>query len=139
MASLRTERSERVCARRYQDLSLQPRCVSYFRRSVNDENQPQPHPLCGCDYRLVRKHASGFCTNLRLLGLARIGGGELRGHADKDAYICVTSRVSIDADGAPNAYHPDNPGLNHYGNASWPDQSWWPDVLVPDPAKPAKP
>lgn len=61
-------------------------------------------------------------------------GVELRRQADKDAYIYVTSRVSVDADGAPNAYHPNNTGLDNYGNAGWPDKSWWPDVLVPDPA-----
>lgn len=66
-------------------------------------------------------------------------GVDLRRHAEKDAYIYVTSRVSIDADGAPNAYHPDNTGLDHYGNAGWPNESWWPDVLVPDPADPARP
>lgn len=66
-------------------------------------------------------------------------GVALRRHAGKDAYLYVTSRVSIDADGAPNAYHPENTGLDHYGNAGWPNESWWPDVLVPDPADPTKP
>jgi hypothetical protein len=67
----------------------------------------------------------------------------------KTAYVYTTAHSRIDADGAPNAYHPDDVGKNcisdsHIGldcpaNAGYPNTSWWPSVLVPDPANPAKP
>lgn len=50
------------------------------------------------------------------------------------AYFYVTDHMSIDADGAPNAYGPKNSGLDYNANAGYPDQSWWRDVLVPDPS-----
>ena len=59
------------------------------------------------------------------------------------AYAYETSHASADADGAPNAYHPDDLGkscrrdphigLDCLGNAGYPDSDWWRDVLVPDP------
>jgi hypothetical protein len=42
----------------------------------------------------------------------------------------------VDADGAPNAYHPDGKGLDYLANAGYPNSSWWKDVLVEDPANP---
>jgi hypothetical protein len=33
------------------------------------------------------------------------------------------SKMSIDADGAPNAYHPDNIGLDDLKNAGYPNTS----------------
>lgn len=62
-------------------------------------------------------------------------------------YWFVTDHKSVDADGAPNAYHPDDVGkpcgasgrgLDCPANAGYPDASWWPDVLVPDPADPTR-
>jgi hypothetical protein len=59
------------------------------------------------------------------------------------AYCYATSHSRIDADGAPNAYHPDDVGKHctrdpHKGldcpaNAGFPATSWWRSVLVPDP------
>src|SRR5262245_29350729 len=49
------------------------------------------------------------------------------------AYAYVTTHKAVDADGAPNAYHPDNTGLDLLANAGYPNTDWWPDVLVPDP------
>jgi hypothetical protein len=48
------------------------------------------------------------------------------------AYAYVTSHKAVDADGAPNAYHPDDTGLDLLANAGYPDEDWWPQVLVPD-------
>ncbi len=48
-------------------------------------------------------------------------------------YFFSTSHMAVDADGAPNAYHPDNIGLDWLGNAGYPDKSWWKDILVVDP------
>jgi len=60
------------------------------------------------------------------------------------AYAYETSHAAADADGAPNAYHPDDlgkhcrhdahVGLDCLGNAGYPNSDWWRDVLVPDPA-----
>lgn len=60
------------------------------------------------------------------------------------AYIFTTLAVKVDADGAPNAYHPNDIGLhctNGVGfkgldcpaNAGYPKSLWWSSVLVPDP------
>jgi hypothetical protein len=57
------------------------------------------------------------------------------------AYWYVTAHKAVDADGAPNAYHPDDVGqpcrdsgrgLDCPANAGYPGASWWPDVLVAD-------
>lgn len=61
------------------------------------------------------------------------------------AWQVQVDNLRIDADGAPNAYHPDNtPGLDHPGNAGWSSdpskrKHWWPSVLVADPADPTEP
>ncbi len=65
-------------------------------------------------------------------------------HPSKAAYLFQTSSVKVDADGAPNAYHPDDiklhctkgdgfKGLDCPANAGYPDSSWWPSALLPDP------
>jgi hypothetical protein len=58
--------------------------------------------------------------------------------AAADAYYYVTRRISIDADGAPNAYHPNDTGLDALGNAGFPNGGWQ-SVLVPDPANATRP
>jgi hypothetical protein len=55
------------------------------------------------------------------------------------AYFFITNHIAVDADGAPNAYHPDNIGLDWLANAGYPDSSWWKDVLVVDPDNPNQP
>jgi hypothetical protein len=66
-------------------------------------------------------------------------GDRLMRHATADAYLVVTDHMRIDADGAPNAYHPDDTGLDFLANAGYPNQAWWPSVLVPDPTNPSVP
>jgi hypothetical protein len=74
--------------------------------------------------------------------LLRLQGGS--------AYLYSPTQVRIDADGAPNAYHPDDArlrckahgdykGLDCLPHAGYPGTSWWPSVLVPDPAHPERP
>ncbi|HYV88670.1 MAG TPA: hypothetical protein VFA91_08835, partial [Candidatus Polarisedimenticolia bacterium] len=46
---------------------------------------------------------------------------------DKSAYLYQTSNAAIDADGAPNAYNPDNSGLDYNANAGLPDG--WANVV----------
>jgi hypothetical protein len=55
------------------------------------------------------------------------------------AYTYKTTRMALDADGAPKAYHPDNvSGLDDPANAGFP-HGGWKDVLVADPANPGRP
>lgn len=61
----------------------------------------------------------------------------VKGH-DGNFYMYQTSYKAIDADGAPNAYHPDNIGLDHLANAGYPNKGWK-NVLVVDPKQPQKP
>jgi hypothetical protein len=37
------------------------------------------------------------------------------------AYFYLTERMAIDADGAPNAYHPEDQGIDALANAGYPD------------------
>ena len=57
-------------------------------------------------------------------------------HPTQSAYIFSTSHKAVDADGAPNAYHPNDKGLDYLANAGYPNTSWWKSVLVEDPDKP---
>lgn len=65
---------------------------------------------------------------------------------DNLAYAYETRHAAADADGAPNAYHPDDlgkrprdphVGLDALANAGYPGTSWWRSVLVPDPDDPS--
>ena len=60
-------------------------------------------------------------------------GVELMSHQATPCYFFVSTRMAVDADGAPNAYHPDNIGLDSLANAGYPDKLWWPNILVQDP------
>jgi hypothetical protein len=60
-------------------------------------------------------------------------GTEVFRTADGSAYFYRTKHVRIDADGAPNAYHPQDIGLDYLANAGYPNTTWWRSVLVPDP------
>lgn len=53
--------------------------------------------------------------------------------------VFYKSGMTIDADGAPNAYHPKNIGLDDLADAGYPNTSWWPNILVPDPQNPRQP
>lgn len=66
---------------------------------------------------------------------------------DGSAILYVTGRKAVDADGAPNAYHPadvDKPcgasgkGLDCPANAGYSNTSWWPSVLARDPKNPKR-
>lgn len=61
---------------------------------------------------------------------------KLFSHPTGSAYVFSTSHKAVDADGAPNAYHPENKGLDYLANAGYPNTSWWKSVLVEDPNKP---
>ncbi|CCI25442.1 MAG: glycoside hydrolase family 75 protein [Dolichospermum sp.] len=67
--------------------------------------------------------------------LFEIGGHSVWQIAGQTAFF-YQSKMSIDADGAPNAYHPDNIGLDDLKNAGYPNTSWWKNILVPDPQNP---
>jgi Fungal chitosanase of glycosyl hydrolase group 75 len=54
------------------------------------------------------------------------------------AYFYVVSRMAIDADGAPNAYHPQDKGIDALANAGFPRGNWK-AILVPDPRNPSTP
>jgi hypothetical protein len=60
-------------------------------------------------------------------------GTELSSHPTVSAYYFATEHMAVDADGAPNAYHPEDMGLDFLANAGYPTEPWWIDVLVPDP------
>lgn len=59
-------------------------------------------------------------------------------NSNASAYLFSSSHVAIDADGAPNAYHPDNIGLDFLANAGYPNKNYWKDVLVVDPENPGE-
>ena len=67
--------------------------------------------------------------------------------APSGAYCYVTGHSRVDADGAPNAYHPDDAahpapphrGLDDPRNAGYPGTSWWSSVLARDPAHLSRP
>ena len=54
------------------------------------------------------------------------------------AYFYVTERMAIDADGAPNAYHPQDRGIDALANAGFPNGGWK-SILAVDPHDPARP
>jgi len=61
---------------------------------------------------------------------------ELKAHPAQSAYLFASDYLQIDADGAPNAYHPNDIGLDYLANAGYPRSSWWDSVLVPNPINP---
>jgi len=65
-------------------------------------------------------------------------GTVLYRQSDNLAYAYTTNHAAVDADGAPNAYNPQDTGLDALANAGYPHTNWWQDVLVPDPTQPSK-
>lgn len=76
-------------------------------------------------------------------------GSKLLRLPDRSAYIFRSAKVKVDADGAPNAYHPDDvwlhctrgvgfKGLDCPANAGYPNSNWWRSVLVADPTDPSR-
>lgn len=65
-------------------------------------------------------------------------GEALYRFSNSKAYAYRTARIAIDADGAPNAYHPQDRGIDALANAGFPNGGWR-SVLVTDPTDPSKP
>lgn len=93
---------------------------------------------------LALAHAA-LAVDCTYLAWSQYGSTKLLRRADAGTYAFRVDRVGVDADGAPNAYHPDDVGLNcAHGtgfkgldcpaNAGYPSATWWPSVLVADPA-----
>lgn len=70
-------------------------------------------------------------------------------HLSTAAYLFHSTSVKVDADGAPNAYHPDDiplhctkgvgfRGLDCPANAGYPKSTWWSSALLPDPSNPKR-
>src|SRR5262245_7827268 len=62
----------------------------------------------------------------------------LRSFPNTKAYFYISSRMEIDADGAPNAYHPEDKGIDALANAGYP-HGQWKSVLVTDPNDQSQP
>lgn len=60
-------------------------------------------------------------------------GARILRQASDLAYAYETDHKAVDADGAPNCYHPQDLGLDALANSGFPNHSWWKDVLVVDP------
>jgi hypothetical protein len=65
-------------------------------------------------------------------------GTQILRQKDNLAYAYETSYKAVDADGAPNAYHPKDIGLDYLKNAGYPNTSWWRSVIVPDKNEPSQ-
>ncbi len=63
---------------------------------------------------------------------------KLLSHQTTSAYLYSSTHMAIDADGAPNAYHPDDIGLDYLKNAGYPNKSSWSSILVPDRENPRR-
>lgn len=89
--------------------------------------------LLGAPAAMAQDCAFAPWTSYKGVGLSRL--------ADGSAYLFRTARMTIDADGAPDAYHPDGIGRDATANAGWtgPGSTGWRGVLVPDPVNPAEP
>jgi hypothetical protein len=59
-------------------------------------------------------------------------------HVPTGAYVYATKRMAVDADGAPNAYHPNDTGLDALSNAGFPNGNWK-GILVVDPNDASRP
>ncbi len=66
------------------------------------------------------------------------GGTQLWKVPESTVYFYVVSRMAVDADGAPNAYHPRNTGIDALANAGFPNGGWR-SVLVVDPQDRSRP
>ena len=65
-------------------------------------------------------------------------GVAVRKFAGSSAYFYVTERMAIDADGAPNAYHPNDTGIDALKNAGYPNGGWK-SILATDPTDSSRP
>ena len=65
-------------------------------------------------------------------------GAKIRKIPNSHTYFFAITRMAIDADGAPNAYHPQDKGIDALANAGFPRGNWK-AILVVNPAKPNEP
>ena len=65
-------------------------------------------------------------------------GAKIRKIPNSQAYFYAITRMAIDADGAPNAYHPQDKGIDALANAGFPKGNWK-AILVVNPANPNEP
>lgn len=65
-------------------------------------------------------------------------GTLLRKFPESESYFYATDRMAIDADGAPNAYHPQDRGIDALSNGGFPHGAWK-SIIVTDPANPRQP
>jgi len=65
-------------------------------------------------------------------------GAKISKIPNSQAYFYAITRMAIDADGAPNAYHPQNKGIDALANAGFPNGNWK-AILVANPANPNEP
>lgn len=82
-----------------------------------------------------RPGASATCKAVKWITYQ---GTQLWKVADSGAYFYVVHSMAIDADGAPNAYHPDDTGIDALANAGFPNGSWK-SILVTDPHDSSRP
>lgn len=75
-------------------------------------------------------------------------GTDVLFNADRSAYFLSSETKLVDADGAPNAYHPadvpdacpdEGRGIDCLAAAGYPNGSWWRTVLAVDPDDPGQP
>jgi Fungal chitosanase of glycosyl hydrolase group 75 len=108
-----------------------------------------PTPTCTPPQVLQNNVCVTPTTSCQFGAWTSYNGVSMRKHSS-GAYIYKTSNKQIDADGAPNAYHPSDVGktcstsggllgLDCPANAGWPNGSFWRDVLVVDPANSNRP
>ena len=65
-------------------------------------------------------------------------GAQIKKIPTSQAYFYTITRMAIDADGAPNAYHPLDKGIDALANAGFPKGNWK-AILVENPTRPAEP
>jgi hypothetical protein len=96
-----------------------PQDASGENRKRKDEDNMPPMPCDAVDFLEYERTA-------------------LRTFPGSNAIFYVTERMAIDADGAPNAYHPQDKGIDALANAGFP-HGGWKSILAVDPRDSTKP
>ena len=87
---------------------------------------------------LCLAHSAVMAAECQATKWITYAGTQLWRMPDSDAYFYVVDRMAVDADGAPNAYHPNDIGIDALANAGFPHQGWR-SVLVVDPSDANRP
>lgn len=96
-------------------------------------------------FALATPAAAGTCA---LHTAASYFGDQILASDDHQLWGALLRHELVDADGAPNAYHPDDLdrpcdgkglGLDCLSNAGFPSGTWWRNVLVADPVDAERP